>query len=212
MPSDAAVKHVPVQIRKDKARAFAARKRSRSLGRLTDLLWSLVFGRRRAPNPRLPRIELVWLPYYLFDIAYYTRKDNGIATISVEAHEGNFAIFQMHQDLHTSQVNGDVFPPLMTEKEAELHGRRELVRTILRRRGNRQKPMLGDTTGSDMFYYPYWVYYFERRGGRIDIVVVDAVDGQNAGVKHKAAVIKAFTAAERSKKAGGAAGTRANAT
>ena len=70
-------------------------------------LWGLLGRGRLHPSganqpKRLPHLELIWLPYYLVPIRVRSRRGPGIIHVSVAAHSGAFAVFQMHDNL----VNG----------------------------------------------------------------------------------------------------------
>lgn len=42
--------------------------------------------------------------------------------------------------------------------------------------------------------YPYWAYYYERRKGMLDVLLLDAVTGKPVGSRTKAAFLAAITA------------------
>ncbi len=70
--------------------------------------------------------------------------------------------------------------------------RTQLTTAILRGSGWGSAPRLGDVLESDVVGYPFWVYYFERRRGRLDIKLLDAVTGRSPGPKTKATLLQAF--------------------
>ena len=113
-------------------------------------------------------------------------------TVSVEAYSGAFAIFEMHPYLLDSPPPGDHFPPRIPESEAVETGRRELQHTILRLRSMGGKPVVGEAQRVELLQYPFWVYYYERRRGLLDIKLLDAVTGGKGGAKTKVGVLEAF--------------------
>ena len=93
-----------------------------------------------------------------------SRKGAGEVSVSLEACSGCFAIFQMHDALVDGDLNEECLPPLIGEQDAAVQGRRQLLQVIMRRRGQYGKPVIEELLASDVFYYPFWVYYFQRRG------------------------------------------------
>lgn len=179
----------------DAALRFFNRKRAR-LGRSWGAL--RCFLASRSPfSGRLPYAELLWLPHYLIHIRVRSPKGAGEIAVSVEARTGAFAIFQMDEDLRDGLPEGDLLPASLTPDQAARIGRDRLMETILRRRGHLQKPVPEGVTRMDSFYYPFWVFYYERRPGRVDIKLFDAVRGDPGGPKTKVAVLEAFV--ERSR-------------
>jgi hypothetical protein len=170
-------------------------------------LWGLLGpGRLRAsdanqPKP-LPHLELIWIPYFLVPIHVRSRRGPGTIHVSVEAHSGAFAVFQMHENLVEGTPRGEAFTPKVDAEEAKRIGRQELLRTIMRRRGQREKPVIEDADEPSVFYYPYWVYYYERRRGRLDIRLCDALTREKGGTRTKAGVLSAFMAADSARNPG----------
>ncbi|MCB9782761.1 MAG: hypothetical protein H6751_07330 [Candidatus Omnitrophica bacterium] len=154
-------------------------------------LWGL-FRVRSDPtkSPRLPRTQLVWLPHYIVTVLVDSKIGPGEIDVSVEAHSGSFAIFEMHENLEEKdEVEGEVFDLKIGEKEAVEIGRRELLKTILRRRGQREKPAIVGSGKVDLFYYPFWIYYYERRRGLLDIQIYDAARGEKGGARTKVGIL-----------------------
>jgi hypothetical protein len=146
---------------------------------------------------RLPFAEPAWLPYYIIPIKVSSSRGESQITVSVEAYSGAFAIFQMHADIVDGEVDGETFPPRLTEEEAARIGQKELLATIMRQRSRGQKPVPGAVISVDVLHYPFWVYYYERRPGFLDIKVLDAATGSKPGGKTRIALIEAFSAASR---------------
>ena len=109
---------------------------------------------------------------------------------------GSFAIFEMHADIVEGGIEGETFPPKLDEQDAARIARKQLLATIMRQRSNREKPAPEQVLGVDLIHWPIWVYYYERRPGRLDIRVLDAVTGSKPGPRLKTAVLAAFTSAK----------------
>lgn len=142
-------------------------------------------------NPR-EHIERVWLPLYLVTFHVSSPKGPGFIRVFVEAYSGAFAIFQMNDAIVEGALAEEWFPPKMSEQEAVERGRAELLHTILRQRGAGGKPLIETCEAVEVLHYPFWVFYYERRPGLLDIKVLDAATGDKAGAKTKAAILEAF--------------------
>lgn len=200
------MRYIEARVSEDAALRFFHRRR---LGNLYGLL------RRRSRvttlgGKSLPYMERVWLPHYRIDIRVVSHRGPGQISVSVEGHSGSFAIFQMHEDLVEGNLDEELFPPALTQEEAVETGRRELLKTILRRRGQQEKPYIEDTLGVDIFYYPFWVYYFRRRGRYLDIRLQDAISGERGGNRTKMGLLNAFAKKARERRASDGAAPAAN--
>lgn len=180
-----------IQSRIDEPAAYESFRRRRR-GCLAGLLsWR---RERTSVSPRLPRLELVWLPYYLICFRGQSPAGEQTLTVSVQGHCGAFAVFQMHELLVEGDPPGPFFPPQMSESAAVLVGRKELVGTLLRVRSVRGSFTPEEMLSTEIVQYPYWIYYFLRRRKSIDFKTLDAVTGELAASKLKSAVLSAFCA------------------
>lgn len=146
---------------------------------------------------KLPAIEPIWFPHYLVTVQTHSARGNAEITVSVEAGSGAFAIFQLENEIQEGEPPGELHPPALSEPEATELGRKLLLRTILVQRSRGQKPRLGATKAVRLLQYPYWVYYYARRGALIDIKAVDGVLGTRTGAKTRTAILQAFCDAQQ---------------
>jgi hypothetical protein len=183
------MKIVPQRVSESQARAWFRR---RGFGLLGWLLGLLTPG-KTLKDRTLPRLELIWMPHYLYSVEVcLPRKPSGTMGITVDAWGGVFMVVEMTGDLDEGDPQEAVFQPMMTPEQAESVGREQLVRALMRRRGQRDKPTPGNTVSHELFYYPFWVYYYQRMPGAIDIGLLDAASGDKTGPRMKRAVLKAF--------------------
>lgn len=154
-------------------------------------------GEPRTLSPRLPYAELVWMPHYLITFRVVSPKGPGESDVSVDAYLGAFAIFQMHDQLREGEMEEDAFPPEMPAAQAVADARKRLLQSIMYRRGHRNKPYPEEALALQTFYYPFYVYYYERRRGKLDIKVFDPVRGENPGSKTKNAILRAMVVQRR---------------
>ena len=178
-----------------------------SEGRAVEILnsgWSarlhrwLSILRPTDPDASRPRAELVWMPSYLLTIRLESKQGPSEVTCSVDACSGSFAFFQMHDAIVDGEAEGETFPALLDEAAAENIAREELMKVILRRRSRAGKPLPTKTLRAELLSYPYWVYYYQRRPGLIDIKVLDAATGRPVGNKIKIGILDAFKTAAKS--------------
>lgn len=183
------MKYIATRVSKDAALRFFHRRRFANL-------YGLLGSRRPvAPTGKLlPYLERVWLPFYLIDLEVTSPRGPGTVSVSVEGYSGSFAIFQMHDDLIEGELDEEYFGPQLSKDEAIEIGRKQLLHTILRSSSQQEKPAIEETLHVDVFYYPFWVYYFQRRRGSLDIRIQDALTGERGGNRNRMGLLNAFAA------------------
>ncbi|GMV99007.1 MAG: hypothetical protein AMXMBFR84_01460 [Candidatus Hydrogenedentota bacterium] len=164
--------------------------------------WFDLIRRHAGFAPRLkgrtiPRIELVWLPHYLIGFHAELHGKPSRINVGVNAYSGAFTVYHGDGDTTTLPAEAEQFTPKLSPDEAAVLARKGMQKYVILARGQRNKPTMGDMLDTELFYYPYWVYYYERRPGRIDVRVLDASTGEKPGHKAKLAIIDAFTHAAR---------------
>ncbi len=182
---------LPVNITREQAVAILARDRFRLLKRL--LL------RRPAAPVNESRVHLIWMPHYLIDLEIESVKGTAVQQVTLDAWGEVFALWNFELPPETGQPDGESFPPRLDEATAVSKATLSLTGTTLHMRGQKGKPQVNRHTAIRLLYYPYWVYYFERRPGRYDIRVVDGVIGELPGNQMKRAILEAFIAASPDK-------------
>ena len=175
-----AVVHFPVTI--PRTAAFA---------RLNRRGWFSFRSAKVELSAALPRIELVWMPYYRVPVRYTSKHGPGTVEIAVEAHGGEARLIADAQLLPDPPAEGAVFPPRLSGDEATVIARREAIRIVMIQRG-RSKPVIEGADAPTLLRCPFWVYYYERRRGMIDIKTLNAATGEKGGVRTKRAVLDAL--------------------
>ena len=183
-----AMQVIEPRVTEKEARRYFERRRAGNLWGLLNLHKSAK-GPPGSTKPEKPRVDLVWLPHYYIRFRVVSRLGPGEIAVSVEAHSGSFAIFQMEENLVDREIEGEVFEPRLSIDRATEIGRRDLVKSILRQRGQWNKPEVQEALEPDLFYYPFWVYYYERRRGLFDIQVYDAARGVKGGPRTKVGIL-----------------------
>lgn len=164
--------------------------------------WARLMLRRARPCVRM---ELVWVPSFLFTFHMALPRHPGETTVAVDACSGAFAIFQMHADLvDAAPEGGEVLPAALEAGEAERLGRDKLLQAILRQRGSKgPKPEPRETLHAETIHTPFWVYYYWRRPDCLDVRLLNACTGEKGGNLTKAGVLRAFASARANKEARG---------
>lgn len=150
------------------------------------------FPSRKAPPAGLPRMELIWMPSHVYELALLFPTGPAPLTFSVDGQTGAFALFQMHDWVEDGTPAGAVFPPLLDVEQAERAGRRELVSLLLRQRGRQQRAQPQPTQSSYVVHFPVWIYYYARKGDLLDIIAIDGVTGERASSRRRAGILQAF--------------------
>ncbi|MCF6284470.1 MAG: hypothetical protein L3K26_04710 [Candidatus Hydrogenedentes bacterium] len=170
------------------------------------MAWQRYAGRawpkKTHPSGRdLPYIEQIWFPYHLYTFEMTSPKGPGLMTVSVEAWSKAFAIFQLGEQLSDTQPEtGEVFAPKLSIEDCEPTARDDLLHTVMRQRSRSGgKPVPGDIIERETILYPFWVYYYQRKKGLLDLKIVDGISGRQIGHRTRGAVLEAFLA----KKGGG---------
>lgn len=188
----------------------AARQRLRP-GRFSRLMGSLLyrwdqFVRRQTKRagtdvtpqatPDLPRLELIWMPAYRMTVAARVKGNDRTATVLVGGRDGTVRVVD-GRTLELQPHDGDVFPATVNASRATEAAQTGLTNVVRSTPGMGVRPDVGDTSGIAPVAYPYWVETYERRPGRLDIRVLDAVTGQPAGPRVKIAIVEAFVEQHR---------------
>ncbi len=173
------------------------------LNEATGLLTKTRFARiRRAFGMTLPpalRTELIYLPYYLVTIPVYQGESKSTASAAIEAISGAFSLRAYKDELlsDTEPEPGDAFTPQIAEPDAIDIARDGILRNALRERGGRRTFRWAKSESVELLQHPFWVYYYARRRGLLDIQLLDAVTGDRPGSKTKGGVLDAFVDAGR---------------
>lgn len=155
-----------------------------------------VFGLQHAPALR---IELIYLPHYSITVPVYQGESRSTAGAAIEALSGAFSLRRYKDELlsDTPPEPGEVFTPKIQEDEALDIARDGILRNALRERGGRRTFQWADAEAVELLQHPFWVYYYARRRGLLDIRLLDAVTGDRPGSKTKGSVLDAFIDAGR---------------
>ena len=184
------MKHLPASISADAARAKIERgiafRVDRSLGRIIPTFRSPIETGRP-----LPFLELAWMPQYLLTFALHGPRAPESVSATVDGYSSQFALFLAEKQVLDDPIDADLPEPELAPERAEYIAREGLLKWVMRhhRTGHVK---VGALLSTEVLRYPFWVYYYQRRRGLLDVRVADAVTGELPGSKTKYAIVRAF--------------------
>jgi hypothetical protein len=186
--------HILSRVERDLAKKIVDRRLTNRIAQYLRFL-----SRDNLPSQNLPRLDLIWLPHYLYVFSFHSAAKSDEIALSLQAHAGAFSVLLDREILVDGPPPGEHFAPRFTVDEGLRQAKNVLLTSILSRRGQRGKPVPKSADYVQLLYHPYWIYYFRRWKKYIDFHVLDAVSGQLAGGKIKTACLAAFEAAHDAK-------------
>lgn len=161
------------------------------------------FGPRRALVSRLvsrqrcAKLELVWMPFFLVTLELLEGEGEEVAPVEVLVDGRAGGASRLAGEVAWLPSAPLLAGPALSEDEAERRARALLRRGLqLGRRRAPRSVAIGDRR-IELVAYPFWMQVFERRRGRYDIRLVDAVGGRRAGAETKRAVLSALAEESR---------------
>ncbi len=131
------------------------------------------------------------MPTYRMSVAARVKGKDRTATVLVGGRDGTVRVVSA-ETLRLQPHDGEVFGATVDPDQAADVAQTGLTNVVRSTPGMGMTPDVGDTSGVELVAYPYWVETYERRPGRFDIRVLDAVTGQPAGPRVKIAIVDAF--------------------
>lgn len=141
-------------------------------------------------SKELPHLEQVWLPHYLVEVSVDHGGRMREVSVLVGGHDPHAAIVARNRIALEERPLEESFAPRLTPEEAIDAARQAVVKALSQR--GRWRATLELAAAPRVVQHPYWAYYFARRGGRLDVRLLDAVTGQPTGPKVKAALLAAL--------------------
>lgn len=184
------MRHLPAAIAVEVARSRIERGIA---FRLDSILGALLpsFRRPLAPARDLPHLELVWMPQNLMTFAMHGPRGGETVQVTIDAYSTQFALFFAEKQIQNDDVIGERPEAELAPERAESLARAGLHKWLLRHH-RRRKLTIGEMITAEVLRYPFWVYYYQRRRGLLDIRIVDAVTGELPGSKIKYGIVRAF--------------------
>lgn len=151
----------------------------------------VLLRRRRlgAASRAVAKAELLWMPYFLVTLELGGEDESARLRMLVDGRTGGAARLDGGSAWQPSPPL--LVSPRLTATEATRRARALLRRGLLSRRGPRPRLEL-EGQHVELVAYPFWMEVFERRRGRYDVRLVDAVGGRLAGGDTRRAVLEAL--------------------
>lgn len=146
---------------------------------------------------RQVRIDRFFIPHYLFTFHQSTRSGTEVHFLLIDAVCGFGAFTNTEPELRREQPSDVVFSILISEEKAQEKAKDWLTRWNLRKHALQFKPPEVLSSKVRLFYFPFWVAYYQRPSGRVDVEVVDGVQGYMEGSRTKYLVQQGLAARER---------------
>ena len=139
------------------------------------------------------RIELIYLPYYFFQIRVKNKR--GIEKefyAGVDAILGGFSLVDK-ESLEPDEINEIEFEPCISLQEAEERLEKEARWFLVSRSLQmRESYMLLSKSKGELAFYPYWVGYYKNKSGAWEFLGLDAVSGVIQGGAGRRLFIHSF--------------------
>jgi hypothetical protein len=138
------------------------------------------------------RVELIYLPYYFFDITLSQDVGTQRVAVAVDAVLGTTVFFIGDSLVRESGCNGPACDFVQNPSAARETAMEE-YRWLLLEHGLRNKRTVSvrDISEPEGVHYPFWVAYYKRRG-LYDFKALDAVSGEVQGMKMRKVFLAAF--------------------
>lgn len=150
-------------------------------------------------RPSLIHLEKVWMPYAL--VVGEASRGTSRVTLRcwVDRVQGeSWLLATQPQSAADSTAGesgaGQSLPGCLQIEECRAIGERFLRRCLTARRSAKVWHL--SVCDCRPWYYPFWIGYFDRRHGKLDVGLLDAVTGKRMGARVKRAFLTALRAAE----------------
>ena len=161
---------------------------------------SIFPGKRKSKKSlSLKRIELIYLPFYVFEVIARDQAQSPKALISLDGLLGDNWFFFKENLEYTECTDSVKYPtcPFRVEESAARRAAADKYKWFRLEYRFRLKEKLTavEIAGSRKMYYPFWVGYFPKRNG-YDFRLADAVSGEVQGVRMRGVFLKALRSLE----------------
>lgn len=139
------------------------------------------------------RVELIYLPYYFFQIRVKNKKgEEREFCAAIDAILGSFSMVEKEAMLEQELSEAEFQPKISLEEATsalEKEVRWFLVSRSMQKRERYQ--FLGAEPG-ELAWYPYWVGYYKNKSGAWEFLALDAISGILQGGPARRLFIHAF--------------------
>lgn len=148
------------------------------------------FGKKK-PVP-LKRVELIYLPFYLFEVVSSGEERKQEAKVCLDGLLGDNLFFFRENMAYKDKVEHPVCPFVLSPAEARQKAVDKYKWLQLEHKLRiKQKFEMGEISEGKRIFYPFWVGYFPKGKG-YDFKIMDAVSGEVQGVRMRKVFLKAL--------------------
>jgi len=149
------------------------------------------FGKKKPVTPQ--RVELIYLPFYLFEVVSSSEERKQEVKVCLDGLLGDNLFFFRENMAYKDKVENPVCPFVLSPAEAQQKATDKYKWLQLEHKLRiKQKFEIGEISEGKQIFYPFWVGYFQKAGGRYDFKIMDAVSGEVQGVKMRKVFLKAL--------------------
>ena len=155
---------------------------------------SFLFKGFRKKKPAPPqRVELIYLPFYLFEVVSSSEERKQEAKVCLDGLLGDNLFFFRENMSYKDKVENPVCPLVLSPAEARQKAADKYKWLQLEHKLRiKQEFEINALSEGKQIFYPFWVGYFQKGGGRYDFKIMDAVSGEVQGVRMRKAFLKAL--------------------
>ena len=151
-----------------------------------------MLARLRQKQTAPTRIEILYLPYYCFDLELKGSAEDQVVHVAVDGVAGDVVFFVTEKlELAPHGDRQSCTFELSPEKAQDVamdQYKRMLLEHGLR---NKTATTVQNISSASEMLYPFWVGYF-RKGGTYDFKALDAISGEIQGIRMRKVFLKAF--------------------
>jgi len=148
------------------------------------------FGKKKPVPPK--RVELIYLPFYLFEVVSRNEERKQQAKVCLDGLLGDNLFFFRENLAYKDRVDEPVCPFVLTPAEARQKAVDKYKWMQLEHKLRvKQEFAMGEISEGERIFYPFWVGYFQRGKG-YDFKIMDAVSGEVQGVRMRKIFLKAL--------------------
>jgi predicted small metal-binding protein len=146
--------------------------------------------RRQPTTPT--RTELLYLPYYCFEIELLGSAENQTVNVAVDGLAGD-VVFFVTTDLDIATIGGQQICDFEQTADKAREVALDQYKHMLLEHGLRNKTSttVQNISKAREMLYPFWVAYFQK-GDAYDFKAVDGVSGEVQGIRMRKVFLRAF--------------------
>ena len=146
----------------------------------------------RRKKGEIIKIELIHLPYYVFEVTVATNKGEKKNCVSVDGVKGTFSFLNLENVAIKEEKEKTSFGFKIEEKEAREIAKTEYKGEILRSGLIAKNPAeLKEISKGKRMYYPFWICYYKKKN-IFDFEAIDGISGKTQSVKMNPVFLQAF--------------------